>query len=83
MNWRIKMNLTCALWFSVLLAFSPAQTQQSPEQLARQAAGSWLILVDSGKYALAVRAAERVQIAGPAARLREGAVRGVRSAGGW
>lgn len=45
------MNLTCALWFSVLLAFSPAQTQQSPEQLARQAAGSWLILVDSGKYA--------------------------------
>ena len=51
MNWRIKMNLTCALWFSVLLAFSPAQNQQSPEQLARQAAGSWLILVDAGKYA--------------------------------
>jgi hypothetical protein len=52
MTTRIKAGFSSALLFLTLLAGSTAaaQAQQKPEELAQQSAGSWLALVDSGKY---------------------------------
>jgi hypothetical protein len=56
MNVRIigqeKLKLAAAFSLLMLLTICPAaRAQQKPEQLAQQAAESWLALVDSGKYA--------------------------------
>ncbi|MGC2540885.1 MAG: DUF4019 domain-containing protein, partial [Candidatus Sulfotelmatobacter sp.] len=50
--WQEKYKPSIAFSLLTLLAICPAaQAQQKPEQLAQQAAESWLALVDSGKYA--------------------------------
>jgi uncharacterized protein DUF4019 len=44
--------MSAFLFFTLLLAIcASVQAQQKPEQLAQQAAGDWLALVDSQKYA--------------------------------
>ncbi len=51
MNVRM-WQLAGAFSLLALLAICPSvRAQQKPEQLAQQSAGSWLALVDTGKYA--------------------------------
>jgi hypothetical protein len=53
MSSRLGVKLPRRFLFLALLACTAtiAQAQQKPEQLAQQSAQSWLVLVDSGKYA--------------------------------
>ena len=47
----VRYKFVVSVSLLLLIAFGArAEAQQKPEQLAEQSAGSWLILVDSGKY---------------------------------
>ena len=53
MHTRKNASFAFAFILATAVAFSCAiaRAQQKPEQLAQQSADSWLVLVDSGKYA--------------------------------